>query len=458
MKKSLKLSVMMSLSTIATLGIFSHKAQAEEVSSPEVAPTENVETLDSETEPITISEEEADESIVAEEMLEENLSDSMTSHIPDEVMPSQVTPTYIRPVDTGVITAGWDSPWHRANGYGEHTGIDFDATHGTPVRAVRSGVIEYEGWGKDHPRKWLGATAGIYALIRHEDGTYAGYAHLSNTVVNKGQQVRQGEIIGHVGGSGTTLNTFAPHLHFEMFPENPNFGNGRAGRIDPTQYVANAPVYEEHTPVVTTTEETMTYAIPKGEAIKIDDPSLEKGKQVYIAGHDGTRQVVERITFTDGSETKREVLSDTVLTEPQADIIKMGTKVIEAVPKAPITEAPKPEASPKPEAKPEIPSQPKPQELKPEAEAPAPTTDSKPQESKSEGEKPMLPNTGTVEHTPQSKEKNIEGMRPSVSTAQGTDKQLPQTGEVNSFTIFGAATLAILAGVGMLPYSKREDI
>lgn len=466
MKKSLKLSILMSLSAVATLGMFSHKVQAEENPSPEGTPIENVEILASETESVDTNEATIDESVAPEEALEENLSDSEVGHSSDEVMLSRVNPAYIRPVDTGAITAGWDSPWHRANGYGEHTGIDFGAAHGTPVRAVRAGVVEYEGWGKDHPRRWLGATAGIYALIRHEDGTYAGYAHLSNTIVNKGQQVRQGEIIGHVGGSGTTMNSFAPHLHFEMFPENPNFNNGRAGRMDPTQYVANAPVYVEHTPVVTTSEETKIHVIPRGEVIRVDDPTLEEGKQVYIAGHDGTRQVVERITFTDGRETKREVLSDTVISEAQADIIKTGTKVIEAVPETPIPETPKPEASPKPEVKPETPSQPNVSvpEIKPEA--PKPTPQHKQLEQpKEEDKKELLPSQEQksseqmiVETEKSSRVMEVEKTMTMSYGDKTDDQQLPQTGEMTAFTLFSGSALTILASLGLIIKTKREDV
>ncbi|MDO4775611.1 MAG: LPXTG cell wall anchor domain-containing protein [Aerococcaceae bacterium] len=45
-----------------------------------------------------------------------------------------------------------------------------------------------------------------------------------------------------------------------------------------------------------------------------------------------------------------------------------------------------------------------------------------------------------------------------TSATQSDNKQLPQTGEADSFAIFSAAALTILAGVGMLAYGKREEV
>jgi murein DD-endopeptidase MepM/ murein hydrolase activator NlpD len=86
---------------------------------------------------------------------------------------------------------------------GSHTGQDFPAKVGTPVRAVTSGVVRIE-----HP-----AWAGNLVRIDHGNGLETLYAHLSRIDVADGQQVKAGQQIGTVGTEG---NSTGPHLHFEV--------------------------------------------------------------------------------------------------------------------------------------------------------------------------------------------------------------------------------------------------
>lgn len=114
-----------------------------------------------------------------------------------------------------------------------HNGIDLRATSNTPVYAAADGVISFEGWGQNH--SWMTSMAGISVLIWHPSlNIYTGYAHLSSTIINNGQSVTRGQLIGY---SGSTGNSTGPHLHFEVLPRNPNFSNGYSGRIDPLPYI-----------------------------------------------------------------------------------------------------------------------------------------------------------------------------------------------------------------------------
>lgn len=117
--------------------------------------------------------------------------------------------------------------FYRQYGQRGHNGIDLAASVGTPVYATDSGTIAFEGWGQYH--SWMGSIAGISVLISHGWG-FSGYAHLSSTVVNTGQYVKRGQLIGYSGATGVGTG---PHLHFETFPLNPYFANGYAGRINP---------------------------------------------------------------------------------------------------------------------------------------------------------------------------------------------------------------------------------
>ncbi|MDB1087184.1 peptidoglycan DD-metalloendopeptidase family protein [Streptomyces sp. ACA25] len=103
---------------------------------------------------------------------------------------------------------------------GYHTGADFAASTGTKVMAVSTGTVVSAGW------------AGAYGnevVIRHSDGRYSQYAHLSALSVSSGQSVQAGQQIGLVGSTG---NSTGPHLHFEV-----RTGPGYGSDIDPLAYL-----------------------------------------------------------------------------------------------------------------------------------------------------------------------------------------------------------------------------
>lgn len=86
-----------------------------------------------------------------------------------------------------------------------HRAIDYAAPMGTPIRSVGDGTITSVGWSR--------VGYGNLTTIRH-NGTYStNYAHQSRIIVKKGQQVKQGQVIGYVGSTGLSTG---PHLHFEM--------------------------------------------------------------------------------------------------------------------------------------------------------------------------------------------------------------------------------------------------
>lgn len=138
------------------------------------------------------------------------------------------------PLDNYTITQGFgaNAAYYRQFGQNGHNGIDLAAKLGEPVYAAEDGTIAFEGLGQNH--SWMGSIAGISVIIRHND-VHTAYAHLNSTVVNKGQWVKKGQLIGFVGQTGTATG---PHTHFEVLPLSPNFSNGYAGRINPAPYIS----------------------------------------------------------------------------------------------------------------------------------------------------------------------------------------------------------------------------
>jgi murein DD-endopeptidase MepM/ murein hydrolase activator NlpD len=90
-----------------------------------------------------------------------------------------------------------------------HTGFDFAAPIGTPLRAPSSGVVTNAGRGP------ASGWAGNYVAIKYPDGTQSLMAHMSTVSVQVGQNVTGCENVGAIGMTG---RTFGPHVHFEIYP------------------------------------------------------------------------------------------------------------------------------------------------------------------------------------------------------------------------------------------------
>lgn len=137
------------------------------------------------------------------------------------------------PVDNFTISQGFggNADYYKQFGQLGHNGIDLAVPNGAPVYAPDDATIEYEGWGSKH--SWMGVPAGI-CIIFHCGGSFAAVAHLSSTVVSKGQKVTKGQLVGYAGATGAATG---PHVHFEMLPLKPVFSNGFAGRINIMPYI-----------------------------------------------------------------------------------------------------------------------------------------------------------------------------------------------------------------------------
>ena len=147
--------------------------------------------------------------------------DSQTTHTTEKTEKSEKKAT-----DSGLVApvnASLGTPYHKAGSSwskGYHTGVDFAVPTGTTVKAVAAGKVVASGWG---------GSFGYQVVVRHGDGRYTQYAHLSAISVKSGQTVGAGQRIGR---SGSTGNSTGPHLHFEV-RTGPGFGSD----IDPVAYL-----------------------------------------------------------------------------------------------------------------------------------------------------------------------------------------------------------------------------
>lgn len=101
-------------------------------------------------------------------------------------------------------------PVHRV--YRPHLGVDYAAPSGTPVHAVADGVVSFKGWS---------GGGGNTLRIKHAGNLETGYLHLKGFAkgINKGTRVKQGDLIGYVGSTGTSTG---PHLDYRIWKNGTN--------------------------------------------------------------------------------------------------------------------------------------------------------------------------------------------------------------------------------------------
>ena len=87
---------------------------------------------------------------------------------------------------------------------GWHGGVDLRGEEGTPVYAPAAGVVGLSG--ELYVR-------GNTVVLRHGLGVCSGYYHLSQRLVEPGQEVARGDLLGYVGMTGLSTG---PHLHWEV--------------------------------------------------------------------------------------------------------------------------------------------------------------------------------------------------------------------------------------------------
>lgn len=122
------------------------------------------------------------------------------------------TPT-IRPTK-GMITSGFGyrkSPFTGLRDF--HQGLDIGSKIGTPVKATADGKVTFAG---------KQGALGNLIVIDHGHGMITRYGHLNKILVNRGDIVNRGKIIGEVGNTGRSTGS---HLHYEVLlnsvPVNP---------------------------------------------------------------------------------------------------------------------------------------------------------------------------------------------------------------------------------------------
>ncbi|MFI6682746.1 M23 family metallopeptidase [Streptomyces sp. NPDC050485] len=116
---------------------------------------------------------------------------------------AKLAASYSLPVGSYTITSTFGeagSMWSS----GHHTGLDFAAPTGTPLKAIHSATVKSAGWAGAY---------GYRTVLTLDDGSELWFCHQSSIAVSAGQKVATGDVIGRIGATG---NVTGPHLHLEV--------------------------------------------------------------------------------------------------------------------------------------------------------------------------------------------------------------------------------------------------
>ena len=122
---------------------------------------------------------------------------------------------WVKAVNTGRLSSGFGPRWGKT-----HDGLDVGASSGTPIYAMSKGRVV---------RSFFDSSFGNKVEIEYWDGTVSWYAHMSTRLVQPGDTVMPGDMVGRVGNTGYS---FGAHLHIEIHP-----GPGVDQPMNPTPWL-----------------------------------------------------------------------------------------------------------------------------------------------------------------------------------------------------------------------------
>lgn len=187
------------------------------VGGPQVGFAQSLSTIDGKTRDRLFSARADIDKLLRQARLQTRDYEEILANLESANAKVRTTPS-LRPVTVGFVSSrfGWRMDpitGRRAM----HRGVDFSARLGTPVFATADGVVTYSG---------VEQTYGNVVEISTSSGFTTRFAHMQRRLVQKGQRITRGDVVGRVGSTGRS--TFS-HLHYEIEL------NGE--RVDPLRYV-----------------------------------------------------------------------------------------------------------------------------------------------------------------------------------------------------------------------------
>ncbi len=101
----------------------------------------------------------------------------------------------------------------------QHSGVDIRADYGSPIISSAEGTVIFSGY-----HQYLGHCV----KVDHGYGLESWYGHMSKRLVEKGEIVTRGQVVGKVGSSGRSTG---PHIHYEI--------HANEKTVDPKNYIGH---------------------------------------------------------------------------------------------------------------------------------------------------------------------------------------------------------------------------
>jgi murein DD-endopeptidase MepM/ murein hydrolase activator NlpD len=124
---------------------------------------------------------------------------------------------FVKPVNGEVVGTFGQASIINGMPRAPHSGVDLKAETGTPVLSINSGRVVLTG---EH------FFNGLFAVVDHGGAVQSMYFHLDKILVQRGDGVEKGQVVGLVGATGRATG---PHLHFGI--------RINGARIDPMQFI-----------------------------------------------------------------------------------------------------------------------------------------------------------------------------------------------------------------------------
>ena len=143
------------------------------------------------------------QTILIPDGVENSLGSSLSTASPARTHTVSAVGYYTNPLPSGHKTQGM-------HGYA-HNSIDIGAPTGSSILAAADGIVVVSQF-RPSGNPWFGGY-GNNVMIKHPNGTFTRYGHMSVVYVSEGVHVSKGQAIGEVGSTG---DSSGPHLHFEI--------------------------------------------------------------------------------------------------------------------------------------------------------------------------------------------------------------------------------------------------
>lgn len=156
------------------------------------------------------------------------------------------------PLVSNKVTSDFGHRWHRW-----HHGVDLGLHIGDSVLSSFDGIVrlsKYERWGY-----------GNYIILRHYNGLETLYGHLSKSLVEVGDHVKAGNLIGYGGNTGRSTG---PHLHYELRYQGYAFDPRMIYDFENNKILTNMfTLTPEHFGHLTKHRQTIWYKVKRGDSL-----------------------------------------------------------------------------------------------------------------------------------------------------------------------------------------------